>query len=923
MGQGDIQDLAEFERREVGPYRLIGVLGRGGMGTVYLAEQDQAGVARKVAIKVLRHGLASEEAARRFRLERQVLAQLEHVYIARLYDGGETAQGEPYLVMEYIPGVPLDAYCDARSLSVHERLRLFLKILRAVAYSHQHRIVHRDLKPRNILITADGTPKLLDFGIAKPLEALATGESLFETSPERGLMTPLYASPEQIRGEQVTTATDVYAAGVVLYELLTGLSPYADETTARPDGYEAMQRIVDEHRVGPSSQLVRWARSTRSRTADERDTFKTVANNRNEASIDRLHSRLAGDLDTLVLKAIEQDPKRRYSTMEAFADDIERYLESKPISARPATLGYRARKLIRRNAWPLAAGATMLALILVLAVGALMGLHTRPTFQEEPTPRLSNVQLVSNFEGSHAQPSLSPDGAFLAFVSDADSLRQIWVKSLADGSLTQLTSGDAPATAPSWSPKDNVILFERPTAAGSPGVWVVDPFGSDPARLIVSNGQAPRFSKSGDSFTFTRNLATHVASLDGQTIAPLEGTPELAGFAEPMPAMNAGGDVALVLADEGPFGDLWLYRSADGGFSRLTTSDGPQKVVGVRAPAWLPGGKSLLFTASETGDETDAHLWFFDVETARLTALTSGVGGYSAPAISADGSRLVYAHQRPMWRLIATDMDTGAHRVIHSSREAIYGPTVSADGEEIVYFGEHVFTIPVAGGKPQQRTFGPRGQAILPTWSRGPDDHIYYYRDRELHRLDPTTGASDLVLEDFHWSSKNWLAVHPERLAYNHRVAAPQHTVVVERATGESLILNDRVIKMHWSRDGNSLLGLRPPDQVLVICHAPDFACDPIVHQGEALRGNLPSWSLDERRIIFRKLRRDRPGYAWIWAVDRSGTTLERLVEIGPFDPQATTLGVGQGDTIVWLEYDPQGDSEIWMAELKGLSLER
>ena len=570
-------------------------------------------------------------------------------------------------------------------------------------------------------------------------------------------------------------------------------------------------------------------------------------------------------------------------------------------------------------------GAMTLTLLAVILGGlTAIAIHLRPLFEADAGAHLTNAQLVTDFPGSHSQPTVSPDGSLMAFVSDASARPQLWVKTLPDGLPRQLTSGEAPATAPSWSPTGDAILFERPTAEGFPGAWLIEPLGSKPPRLLVSDARRPRFSQSGDAFTFSRGFVTHVASLDGRTIAPLKGAPELDGFAEPMPVMNARGDVALVLAEEGPIGDLWWYRAVDGRFARLTRGLGRWKGVWARAPVWLPGGESLLYVASQTGEPTDAHLWLTDVGDGRSKVLTSGVGGYAWPAISDDGSRLVYAHQRPMWRLIATDMDTGEHRVIHASREGIHLPMVSADGEEIVYFGEHVFTIPVAGGKPQQRTFGPRGQATLPTWSRGADEHIYYYRDRELHRLKSTTAASELVLKDFHWRSQNWLAVHPERLAYAQQAPGgpAQHTVIIERATGERLIIDDPVLAPSWSRSGKRLLGHRR-NKELVICHAPRFECEPILHDGEPIRGARPTWSIDERRIIFRKAQFDRPGYAWIWAVDRTGDNLERIVEIGPYDPMSMYLGVGEDNTVIWNEYDAQGRSEIWMAELKGLDLGR
>lgn len=352
----------------LGHYRVLSILGRGGMATVYLAEEDQAGVMRKVAVKVIHHGPGRDEVLRRFRVERQVLARLDHPYIARLFAGGETTAGEDYLAMEYIAGEPLDVYCDRRRLSVRTRLQLFLKIARAVAYAHQNLIVHRDLKPSNILVTDDGTPKLLDFGIAKPLRALVADESLLETETARGPMTPLYASPEQVAGETITVASDVYSAGVVLYELLTGMHPYADKDDTCPHELTLIQRILDDQRIGPASQVARHAKTLPAGTGDQADTARAIAYVRDEPSLERLRKRLAGDLNTMLLKAVAREPAERYASMEAFAEDVERYLDGRPINARPATLGYRTARFIRRHTWPLAAAASALAFSLALAL---------------------------------------------------------------------------------------------------------------------------------------------------------------------------------------------------------------------------------------------------------------------------------------------------------------------------------------------------------------------------------------------------------------------------------------------------------------------------------------------------------------------------------------------------------------------------
>lgn len=346
-------------------YRPVSILGRGGMGTVYLAEIDEAGVTRRVALKVLNANLRTDAARRRFRQERQVLARLEHPNIARLHEGGETADGQAYLAMEYVEGLPITTYCDQAKLSIRARLALFVKMARTLAFAHQNLIVHRDIKPSNILVTHAGAPKLLDFGIAKPLEPLADSESLFQTQPHQSPMTPLYASPEQVRNQPVTVATDVYACAVVLYELLTGVSPYAKDPTTRPGAGDLLAAILSDERTAPSSLVGRQLRDGDS--VGEGSTVRTILDARGEPSLDRLRGRLRGDLDVIITKALAPSPTDRYPSMEAFVDDLERHLQGLPINARAATLGYRAGKLIKRHAWPIAAVTGIVTFAFVLA----------------------------------------------------------------------------------------------------------------------------------------------------------------------------------------------------------------------------------------------------------------------------------------------------------------------------------------------------------------------------------------------------------------------------------------------------------------------------------------------------------------------------------------------------------------------------
>ncbi len=325
--------------RRIGPWRLVREIGRGGMGVVWLAERADGAYDAQVAIKQLRGALVSEELMRRFVTERQILAGLSHPHIARLVDGGAAPDGTPYLAMEYVPGTTITAWAATRSLDLAARLRLFLSVCDAVAYAHRALVVHRDLKPSNILVTPEGVPKLVDFGIAKLLHA--TGAD--ETADSRP-MTPAYASPEQVRGERITVATDVFSLGVVLYELLTGHQPFRD---ADDDAASSQRRIL-ETEPPPLSQAGRAAEAPPGARVPPH--------------------LLAGDLDTIVRTALRKDPAERYASVDRLADDVRRHLEGRPVLARPSTAGYVLRKFLARHR--AAALATTAGVVLLAGVTA-------------------------------------------------------------------------------------------------------------------------------------------------------------------------------------------------------------------------------------------------------------------------------------------------------------------------------------------------------------------------------------------------------------------------------------------------------------------------------------------------------------------------------------------------------------------------
>lgn len=329
----------------IGAYKILREIGHGGMGTVYLAQRDDEHYRQQVAIKLINPGIGGEAIRRRFRNEMQILADLNHPNIARLIDGGETADGMPYLVMEYIEGSPINLYCDGQRLSTEQRLELFCTVCDAVQYAHQHLVIHRDIKPGNILVTGEGLPKLVDFGIAKLLDR---GRSISDAAATvMPFMTPEYASPEQVSGVSVTTATDVYSLGVVLYELLSGRRPYRLKSRVP---HELAKAICDQEPARPSAVI---------------GTHNGFENT--DLAIPKLRKRLHGDLDNIVLMAMSKAPERRYATAEQFAEDIQRHLNGLPVRARSDTFRYRAGKFIRRRKFAVAAAA-LIAVTLVFGI---------------------------------------------------------------------------------------------------------------------------------------------------------------------------------------------------------------------------------------------------------------------------------------------------------------------------------------------------------------------------------------------------------------------------------------------------------------------------------------------------------------------------------------------------------------------------
>lgn len=365
--------------KQIGNYLIDGEAGVGGMGIVYTGRRNDKEFEQKVAIKILKHGITSEYLLKRFQIERQTLANLQHQNIARLLDGGRTIDGLPYLVMEFIDGIPITEFCHQKKLSLEEKLKLFREVCTAVQYAHQNLIVHRDLKPGNILVTKNGIPKLLDFGIAKLIdeELVDNNEDLTRTGVWH--LTPEYASPEQIKGEKITTASDIYSLGVLLYQILTGYQPYKISNNSPA----AISKIITEEIIQKPSEKVK----DKSREHAESNLFLN----------DKISNQLKGDLDNIVLKAMHKDPARRYVSVEQFSEDIRRHLSGLPVIAQKDTAGYRLSKFIRRHKVGFISSVGFIVFLIINLIAIIWQANIAANERDKAKLEAQKVETVNKF----------------------------------------------------------------------------------------------------------------------------------------------------------------------------------------------------------------------------------------------------------------------------------------------------------------------------------------------------------------------------------------------------------------------------------------------------------------------------------------------------------------------------------------------
>jgi serine/threonine protein kinase/Tol biopolymer transport system component len=758
----------------LGVYQIVRRVGQGGMGAVFLAVRADGEFRQQVAIKLVPPGLDSGELLDRFRVERQMLAGLDHPNIVKLLDGGSTPERVPYLVMDYVEGSPIDEYCDNHKLPIQERLQLFGKVCQAVEYAHQKLVIHRDLKPRNILVTAGGVPKLLDFGIAKVLEPKA-GTPLATHTGTR-FMTPAYASPEQVRGRSVTPATDIYSLGVVLYELLTGHRPY------RVKGHtptEMERAICEQEPEAPSTAVSRVETETASDGTTVTKNPELVSQTR-EGQPEKLRRRLRGDLDNIVLKALQKEPERRYGSVQELAQDIERHLNCLPVTARAPSLAYRASKFVQRH--KIEAGAALAAIIVLVAAALLIfnafGIRDRVLgAAPAPRPRGFNVFRLTDFGRAEAFDGLATDGTRLYFVEKKGGHWGLMQLSLADRAndpvpiATPFPSVTLLGISPDHSAllvgsvirnEQEVPLWALPLPAGGPRrlgnviahdaawspdgerlvyahdseLYLANADGSQPQKLAGLSGSAwwPHWSPDGRALRFTlkeprvAGFSLWEIFADGTRLRPLLPSWRPAGTKWGL------GESAGVWTPDGKYflfrhrsttEGIWAIREGAAGF----TPAGTRPVELYECPASLDfytllptiDGKKLFFIAQQE----HRQLARYDLKTRQFAPYLSNVSPQFplAMSFSKDGRWVAYSREDLVFR---SKMD-GTDRVqLTSAPLGIGHLRFSADGKRIAFQGSlsnrpgldqpKFFIVSAQGGEPEQITSGPYDDSE-PDWS--------------------------------------------------------------------------------------------------------------------------------------------------------------------------------------------------------------
>jgi Tol biopolymer transport system component len=742
-----------------------------------------------------------------------------------------------------------------------------------------------------MLVTENGTLKLLDFGIAKVLRDTEEAGDAGLTQGASLPLTPGYAAPEQWAGDPVTAATDVYALGVVLYELLCGWRP--GWSLAAP------HRRPSVEEVEPLGAVL--VDSARARAVPAGPMPAEIAATRS-TSIRDLRRILTGDLDAIAAQALHPDPLQRYASVRELADDLGRFLAGRPVTSRAASPSYRLRKWLRRHRALVATGLASAAGVAILAALAVLFRSVPSAQPEVPSAKLS---IVSDPAHDHDQGSFSPDGTQIAFVrADAAGVAQVWTRPLDRDEPLQRTHGPTAALGPRWAGRDGRLVFYRPRD----GIWSdVPPDG--PLRQLRSSGVRPDSATDGSRLVFVDQGRIWVARGDGDGAVPLEGVERhsFSWMAEPVLSPD-GQTVAFFYPDPlRPLGDLWLAPTAGGAprqLTRLSFSPG--------GLAWTPDGRWIVFSSDHGGAQA---LWRISVDGRTLQPITTGSGEDTGPSVSPDGRRILYTNTRNVYALSRLDPATGDRSTVLERRRPIVLPHLSPQGDRVAFFsrtatGVHLFVQSLEGGPPVQLTRGEGEMNTHPRWDSAGQALFFYQEEPRLGlmRVPVGAGTSEMVVPDWRWGRESRALPSSEGryLAYTlreqGRIAAGR---VRDLETGAEWDLGHPLWVGDWSADGSQVLGGSSESRIR-LCPRHGGPCAAVTE------GDMPRFGPDGRSIYFVR----GATFTEVWRCRLDGSGEERLATLTGSDELNYHWEVLSDGSLLWSELRP-GRKELWLATLR------